>query len=162
MPRCYIALGSNLAAPGDQLAQACQALSELPGSTLVDCSSRYSSPPMAGMDQPDYLNAVAALDTELKPLALLDALQAIESAQGRERHTRWGARTLDLDLILYGDQRIDSERLTVPHYGMAERAFVLIPLFELAPDLILPGGTHLVTLLARCPPQPLFRVASAE
>ncbi|MBY6188329.1 2-amino-4-hydroxy-6-hydroxymethyldihydropteridine diphosphokinase [Marinobacter hydrocarbonoclasticus] len=157
MIRAYIALGSNLDAPAQQLDAALDALSRLPDTTLAGCSGFYTSPPMAGMDQPDYVNAVAALDTTLAPLALLDALQAIENEQGRERHTRWGARTLDLDMVLYGDQQLSTERLTVPHYGMAERAFVLIPLFELAPDLTLPDGRQLTTLLAQCPPQTLFR-----
>ncbi|ADN77413.1 2-amino-4-hydroxy-6-hydroxymethyldihydropteridin epyrophosphokinase [Ferrimonas balearica DSM 9799] len=156
MIRAYIALGSNLEAPAQQLQQALSALDELADTRLVACSSFYRSPPMAGMDQPDYLNAVAAIDTSLAPLALLDALQGIEQQQGRERHTRWGARTLDLDMVLYGDQAIEHERLTVPHYGMAERAFVLIPLFELAPQLTLPDGRQLATLLAQCPPQTLF------
>ncbi len=157
MIRAYVALGSNLDQPARQLEQALDALNTLPDTVLAGCSGFYTSPPMAGMDQPDYVNAVAALDTTLAPLALLDALQGIETRQGRERHARWGARTLDLDLILYGDQQLSSERLTVPHYGMAERAFVLIPLFELAPELTLPDGRQLTTLLAQCPPQPLFR-----
>lgn len=157
MIRAFVALGSNLDQPAQQLEQALAALNALPDTTLAGCSSFYTSPPMAGMDQPDYVNAVAALDTTLAPLALLDALQGIETRQGRERHTRWGARTLDLDMILYGDQQLSCERLTVPHYGMAERAFVLIPLFELAPDLTLPDGRQLTTLLAQCPPQTLFR-----
>ncbi|MBY5993659.1 2-amino-4-hydroxy-6-hydroxymethyldihydropteridine diphosphokinase [Ferrimonas balearica] len=158
MSRAFVALGSNLHDPQNQLRQAFDALAQLPDTTLVAHSSLYRSPPMAGMDQPEYLNAVAALDTALAPLALLDALQGIENAQGRERELRWGARTLDLDLLIYGDQAFESERLTLPHYGLAERAFVLIPLFELAPDLVLPDGRQLTTLLAQCPPQPLFRL----
>lgn len=154
--RSYIALGSNLAQPEQQLRQALLALAQLPQTSLVSHSQFYRSPPMAGMEQPDYCNAVAAIDTELAPIALLDALQQIERDQGRERHERWGARSLDLDMLLYGDQSIDHPRLTVPHYGMAERAFVLVPLFEIAPALQLPSGDALVSLLSQCPPQPLF------
>ncbi|WP_028117775.1 2-amino-4-hydroxy-6-hydroxymethyldihydropteridine diphosphokinase [Ferrimonas senticii] len=157
MVRCYIALGANLGAANEQLEQALAALAQLPHSRLVAQSQLYRSPPMAGMQQPDYCNAVAALDTTLAPLALLDALQQIENQQGRQRSERWGARTLDLDLLLYGDQQITEPRLTVPHYGMAERAFVLLPLFELAPQLSLPNGDSLISLLANCPAQPLTR-----
>ncbi len=153
--RAYVALGSNLAAPAAQLQRAMDALSQHPNITLQQQSQLYRSPPMAGMQQPDYCNAVVAIDTTLPPLALLDALQHIENQQGRERQQRWGARTLDLDLLLYGDQAFAHPRLTVPHYGIAERAFVLIPLFEIAPTLQLPSGTALVSLVAQCPPQPL-------
>ncbi|QIZ77684.1 2-amino-4-hydroxy-6-hydroxymethyldihydropteridine diphosphokinase [Ferrimonas lipolytica] len=155
MIRCYIALGANLAQPDQQLRQALQALAQLPQTSLVSHSQLYRSPPMAGMVQPDYCNAVAAIDTALSPIALLDHLQQLEHNQGRERHSRWGARTLDLDILLYGDQQIESERLTVPHYGIAERIFVLLPLFELAPALLLPDGKPLVSLVSNCPPQPL-------
>ncbi|SHI22734.1 2-amino-4-hydroxy-6-hydroxymethyldihydropteridine diphosphokinase [Ferrimonas marina] len=157
MIRCYVGMGSNLGDSVAHLDQALSALAQLPDSQLVDSSSYYRSPPMAGMEQPDYTNAVAVLDTQLKPLALLDALQGIETQQGRQRLERWGARTLDLDLLLYGDTTLCTERLTLPHYGMAERAFVLIPLFELAPELALPDGRQLTTLLAQCPAQPLYR-----
>ncbi|WP_417349522.1 2-amino-4-hydroxy-6-hydroxymethyldihydropteridine diphosphokinase [Ferrimonas sp.] len=152
-----VALGSNLGDSPAILAEALQAIHRLPGTKVVRASSLYTSPPMAGMQQPDYCNAVAAVETDLAPLALLDALQAIELAQGRERHERWGARTLDLDLIGFGDQCIDSERLTVPHYGVAERAFVLLPLFEIAPGYQFADGRQLTTLLAACPPQTLYR-----
>ncbi|MFI3245931.1 MAG: 2-amino-4-hydroxy-6-hydroxymethyldihydropteridine diphosphokinase [Ferrimonas sp.] len=153
--RAYVALGSNLAAPAAQLQRAMAALSQHPHMALQQQSQLYRSPPMAGMQQPDYCNAVVAIDTTLLPLALLDALQQIEQQQGRERQQRWGARTLDLDLLLYGDQTVAHPRLTIPHYGMAERAFVLIPLFEIAPALQLPSGTALASLVAQCPPQPL-------
>ncbi|QSX40108.1 2-amino-4-hydroxy-6-hydroxymethyldihydropteridine diphosphokinase [Shewanella cyperi] len=147
MTRVYIALGANLAEPKQQLDRACAALSALaaPGSFRV--SSYYASRPMGEVAQPDYVNAVASLETELAPLALLDALQAIELDQGRERLLRWGPRTLDLDLLLYGDITMDSERLTLPHYGMKQRSFVLVPLHELTPDLVLPCGTSLGDLV---------------
>lgn len=103
---------------------------------------------MGPQDQPDYINAVAKIHTELSPLALLDCTQAIEQNQGRERkEERWGPRSLDLDIVLYGNEVIDSERLTIPHYGMKVREFVLYPLFEIAPQLQLPDGTELLALL---------------
>ncbi|MFZ2289414.1 MAG: 2-amino-4-hydroxy-6-hydroxymethyldihydropteridine diphosphokinase [Halopseudomonas yangmingensis] len=151
MITCYIGLGSNQQEPLFQLQQACQALAELPDSRLLACSSAYSSSPLGPQDQPDYLNAVACLQTRLEPLALLDALQAIEQHQGRIRKDqRWGPRTLDLDLLLYGDQQIEHARLQVPHYHMHTRDFVLRPLLELQPDLHLPDGSNLQQFLAHC------------
>jgi 2-amino-4-hydroxy-6-hydroxymethyldihydropteridine diphosphokinase len=152
MERAYIALGSNLATPVEQLHAALRALAELPGSRLAAVSSFYASDPLGPPDQPRFVNAVAALDTELAPLALLDALQAIEREQGRVRKAeRWGPRTLDLDILLFGDRQLSGERLTVPHYHMHARAFVLYPLAEIAPDLRLPDGRALNELLAACP-----------
>lgn len=156
MIRTYIALGANLAAPVQQLQRAITALSELTACRLVACSPLYGSRPMGPADQPDYVNAVVCLDTHLAPHALLDALQQIELAQGRVRKAeRWGPRTLDLDLLLYADQCIQDDRLTVPHYGMKQRAFVLIPLQDVAPDLILPCGTPLADLVSQCDRQDL-------
>ena len=150
--RCYIGLGANLAQPLAQLQQAVTALRLLPASQLVAVSSFYGSKPMGPQDQPDYVNAVAALDTELPAEALLDALQQIEQQQGRQRKDeRWGPRTLDLDILLYGDDIINSERLTVPHYGLKQREFVLYPLAEIAPNLSLPDGTVLSSLLEQVP-----------
>lgn len=135
--RVYIGLGSNLADPAAQLQAAVTALTSLPGSTLIAVSSVYASLPLGPSDQPDYLNAVAALDTSLEPLQLLDHLQQIELQQGRQRKTeRWGPRTLDLDILLYGDASIHSTHLQVPHPRMAERAFVLVPLAEIAPQRV--------------------------
>lgn len=147
MTRVFVALGANLAEPESQLNRACEALLSLaaPGSFRV--SPYYASKPMGEVVQPDYVNAVACLDTELAPLALLDALQAIEAEQGRERLVRWGARTLDLDLLLYGNEVMHSERLTLPHYGMKERSFVLVPLADLEPELILPCGASVSSLI---------------
>lgn len=144
MIRVYLALGSNLAQPLDQVNAALAALAALPQTQLVTCSSFYRSMPLGPQDQPDYLNAVVALDTTLAPEALLDATQAIEQQQGRVRKAeRWGPRTLDLDMLLYGDQVINTPRLTVPHYDMMNREFMLYPLAEIAPDLIFPDGTVL-------------------
>lgn len=148
--RAFIGLGSNLQGPEAQLRHALEALSALPESQLLGVSRLYRSAPMGPQDQPDYINAVALIDTALEPHALLDALQAIENAQGRVRERRWGERTLDLDLLIYGGEVIAGERLTVPHPGLAERNFVLYPLAELAPDLTLPDGRELSALLAAC------------
>jgi 2-amino-4-hydroxy-6-hydroxymethyldihydropteridine diphosphokinase len=151
MERVYIGLGSNLADPAEQLRNAVQALAQLPHSRLVGVSAFYQSDSLLP-GQPRYTNAVAALDSDLAPLALLDALQGIENGQGRERLERWGPRTLDLDILLFGDRLIDEPRLKVPHYQIQERAFVLYPLAELAPaDLRLADGRTLHDLLAACP-----------
>lgn len=150
MIRAYIGLGSNLADPASQVRDAFRALAQLPGSHLAGQSPLYRSAPVGPQDQPDFINAVAALDTTLPPLALLDALQALEQAAGRERLRHWGERTLDLDLLLYGSQQISTPRLTVPHPHMLERAFVLVPLAALAPDVRLPGGQPITPYLAQC------------
>ena len=152
MERVYIGLGSNLATPLEQLRSALTALTALPQTQLIAQSSFYASDPLGPADQPRYVNAVAALDTELSPLALLDALQTIELEQGRTRKAeRWGPRTLDLDILLFGERQLDEPRLTVPHYHMHARAFVLYPLAEIAPDLQLPDGRALTELLDACP-----------
>ncbi|WP_153446035.1 2-amino-4-hydroxy-6-hydroxymethyldihydropteridine diphosphokinase [Vibrio algicola] len=144
----YIAIGSNLADPVAQAKLAIEALKQHPDLELVACSSLYSSTPMGPQNQPDYINAVAQVRTRLSPLDLLDCTQAIEQQQGRVRkEERWGPRSLDLDILLYANQTIDTPRLTVPHYGIKIREFVLYPLFEIAPDLHLPDGTELAKLL---------------
>lgn len=143
-----VGLGSNLDDPIAQIRRACAALANLPESRLLATSSLYRTPPMGPPDQPDYVNAAALLETRLAPLALLDALQAIEAAQGRVRAERWGPRTLDLDLLLYGEARIETPRLTVPHPGLPERDFVLVPLREVAgDDLPVPGHGRLGDLI---------------
>ncbi len=161
MSEVFIAIGSNLADPLGQARRAISAMAALPETELQQASSFYSSRPMGPADQPDYVNAVARLTTRLAPLALLDQLQKIELEQGRVRKDeRWGPRTLDLDLLLYGDRVINHERLIVPHYGMQEREFVLLPLAEIAPALVLPCGTPLAQLVARCPRNGLTIIAS--
>lgn len=140
MITAYIALGSNLNTPIEQLNAALKAIGQLPRSQLKAVSNFYQSQPLGPQDQPDYVNAVATLETTLSPLDLLDELQRIENEQGRVRLRRWGERTLDLDILLYGDEVIQHERLTVPHYDMHNREFVIVPLAEIAPDLILPNG----------------------
>ncbi len=152
MERVYIGLGSNLATPHAQLRSALAALAALPQTHLAAQSSLYASDPLGPADQPRYVNAVAALDTDLSPLALLDALQTIELEQGRTRKAeRWGPRTLDLDILLFGERQLNEPRLTVPHYHMHARAFVLYPLAEIAPALRLPDGRALSELLSACP-----------
>jgi len=152
MERVYIGLGSNLAEPLQQLRGALAALAHLPHTALAQTSSFYSSDPLGPADQPRYVNAVAALDTHLEPLQLLDALQAIELTQGRERKDeRWGPRTLDLDILVFGNRLLNEPRLQVPHYHMHARPFVLYPLAELAPDLHLADGRLLSDLLLVCP-----------
>ncbi len=162
MERVYIGLGSNLAEPLRQLQAALAAIAELPHSQLATTSSFYASDPLGPPDQPRYVNAVAALDTALTPLELLDALQRIEQEQGRVRKAeRWGPRTLDLDILLFGNRLLGEERLTVPHYHMHARAFVLYPLAEIAPtDLQLPDGRSLEQLLAACPFEGLERLVT--
>lgn len=156
--RAYIGVGSNL----DPLANVTSALAELdeiPATRCVLRSSLYRSAPMGPTDQPDYINAVAGLDTDLSAPELLRALQEIEARHGRERGpVRWGPRTLDLDLLLYGDRRIDTPELMVPHPGLHERPFVLYPLAEIAAEARVPGRGSLAELLAACPPAGLSRL----
>jgi len=156
----YIGLGSNLSQPRLQLENARQAMQSLASTREIVCSSYYRSAPMGPADQPDYVNAVAALETALDPLELLHALQAIENAQGRVRTgQRWGARTLDLDILLYGDEIIDHPELKVPHPGISQREFVLYPLQEIAPEnLVIPGLGSLAELVASCPTRGLNRI----
>ena len=144
----YIAIGSNLASPLEQVNAAVQAIGEIPDSRIVAVSSFYRTPPLGPQDQPDYLNAAVALDTALAPEALLDHTQRIELQQGRVRKAeRWGPRTLDLDIMLFGDEVINTERLTVPHYDMKNRGFMLWPLWEVAPELTFPNGESLQAIL---------------
>ncbi|MBM3070551.1 2-amino-4-hydroxy-6-hydroxymethyldihydropteridine diphosphokinase [Enterobacter sp. RHBSTW-00994] len=150
MTLAWIAIGSNLASPLEQVNAAVQALSEIPQSRVVTVSSFYRTPPLGPQDQPDYLNAAVVLETALDADTLLDHTQRIELQQGRVRKAeRWGPRTLDLDIMLFGDQTIHTERLTIPHYDMKNRGFMLWPLFEVAPDLRFPDGDSLKTVLDR-------------
>lgn len=138
----YIGLGSNLSQPIKQVQAAISEIEKIVQSNIVKVSSLYLSKPMGPQDQDDYINAVLAIETTLTPLELLNTLQNIENKAGRVRkENRWGARILDLDIILFGNEIINTERLVVPHYGMKEREFVLIPLAEIAADLILPANT---------------------
>src|SRR6187431_721969 len=159
MALAYIGLGSNLEDPLAQITHAFDELAEIAQTALLERSAIYSSQAI-GPEQPDYINAVALLDTHLEPLALLTALQAIEQAHQRLRIQHWGPRTLDLDLLLYGDQSINLERLTVPHPYLTQRSFVLYPLADITPNLHLPDGTPLADLLSRCPADGLVRLPS--
>lgn len=144
MATVYVALGSNLDDPLAQLTQAVDSLKKFAKNLKV--SPFYGSKPLGPQDQPDYVNAVVKFETELEPLVLLDALQAIENQQGRVRLRRWGERTLDLDILLYDNVQLQTERLTLPHYDMHNREFVIVPLYDLSPELILPDGTSLTKL----------------
>ncbi len=147
MALVYIGLGSNLSDPKQQIQIALEALTQLKCSEVTLVSSLYFSRPMGPQDQPDYMNAVVAITTTLAPLILLDELQAIENKSGRVRKdNRWGARILDLDILLYDNEVISNERLTVPHYGLELREFVLLPLVEISPTLSLPNGKSVLSL----------------
>ncbi|CAN5665868.1 MAG: 2-amino-4-hydroxy-6-hydroxymethyldihydropteridine diphosphokinase [Gammaproteobacteria bacterium] len=146
----YIGLGSNLADPGAQVTQGLLAVARLPETRIVAQSSFYRSAPMGPPDQPDYINAVTAIETAQTAYVLLASLQAVEARHGRARGVRWGPRTLDIDILLYGAERITGPGLTVPHPGLSERAFVLYPLYEIAPELEVPGLGPLAGLLRHC------------
>ncbi|PCM43096.1 2-amino-4-hydroxy-6-hydroxymethyldihydropteridine diphosphokinase [Marinobacter sp. ANT_B65] len=147
----FIGLGSNLQEPAAQLARAVAELAALPETTLVSQSPFYASRPVGPQDQPDYINGAVWLSTGLDPHILLNQLQAIEQAHGRERLRRWGPRTLDLDMLVFGDCVLDDDRLTVPHRELPNRDFALQPLLDLKPDLRLPDGTTIASLRAQCP-----------
>ncbi|OAE07373.1 MULTISPECIES: 2-amino-4-hydroxy-6-hydroxymethyldihydropteridine diphosphokinase [unclassified Pantoea] len=150
MTRVFLALGSNLADPLHQIDAALSALDALPDTQRVATSAFYRTPPYGPPDQPDYLNAAVALDTALSAEALLDQTQRIEQEHGRVRKAeRWGPRTLDIDIMLFGTASLNSDRLTVPHYDLLNRAFMLVPLLEIAPDLSLPDGRSLKPILAQ-------------
>ena len=157
----YVALGSNLDDPTAQVGRALAALAQLRDSRRIACSSLYRSRPLGPVEQPDFVNAVAALLTRLDPTALLSALKATEERLGRERPpVRWGPRRIDLDLLVYGTARIDEPGLQVPHPGIAERNFVLVPLAEIAPDLDVPGLGRVSALLRRLDPASVERIAA--
>jgi len=143
----FIGLGSNLSDPQTQIVKALDAIGQIDDCSIEAVSSLYFSRPMGPQDQPDYMNAVLSLNTSLPALLLLDALQTIENSSGRVRKDdRWGARILDLDILLYGSDVINIERLTIPHYGLKLREFVLLPLAEIAPTLYLPDGDSISEL----------------
>lgn len=152
MIQTFIGLGANLGNSHATLAQAAQKLERLAGTGQVRRSHIYRSAPLGPQDQPDYLNAVIALGTELEPIMLLDALQAIEQQAGRERKVHWGPRTLDLDILIYGSISMDSARLTLPHPGIFERNFVLRPMADLVDGRWqFPDGSTLAERLDTCP-----------
>lgn len=159
MITAYIGLGANLDDPAAQVELALSELARLPQSRLAARSSLYASAPVGYAEQPDFINAVAALETELSPRALLDAMLGIEHHHGRNRTFRNAPRTLDLDLLLYGDAHFHEENLTLPHPRMHERAFVLLPLLEIAPELAIPGLGRADQLLSLCGDQSVHRYA---
>lgn len=150
MVTAYIGLGGNLGEAAETVQRGAEALNRHPDIERMVLSSLYGSKPMGPQDQPDYVNGVARVETTCSPLVLLDLLQEIENAYGRVRdpNKHWGERTLDLDLLLYGDEVIDHPRLQVPHPWLTRRNFVVIPLHEIEPQLILPSGEHLEDCLA--------------
>ena len=157
--RAYVALGSNLDDPAAQVRAGAQALGKLPGTRLVRCSSLYRTAPVGITEQPDFINAVCAVDTGLPAATLMQALLDIERAHGRQRDIPGGPRTLDLDLLLYGELVCHEPGLTLPHPRLHERAFVLYPLSEIAPGLSIPGRGQVEILRAGCAGQAIERLA---
>lgn len=155
----YVGIGSNLDNPLEHVCRAFDDLAAIEGVSLCARSALYRSAPMGPQDQPDFVNAAALLQTHLPPLDLLQALLGVEQAHGRVRcGAHWGPRTLDLDLLLYADRQIDMAQLTVPHPGLSARAFVLYPLRDITPDLIIPAKGRLRDLCAQCPDAGLERL----
>jgi len=154
----YIGLGSNLDQPERQVLEAMAELEQLPDTCQVKKSSLYRSAPVGPQDQPDFINAVVQLETELSAQSLLEQLQQLEHKHGRVRTQHWGPRTLDLDLLLYGNMIIKTEKLTVPHPHMAARSFVLYPLLEIAPELAIPELGRVSELYQCVQMQPPARV----
>jgi 2-amino-4-hydroxy-6-hydroxymethyldihydropteridine diphosphokinase len=158
--KAFIGLGANLGDREAQVRRAFATLAELPGTSLLAASSIYRSAPVGVGAQPDFINAVAAIETLLAPRALLEALLAAERRFGRRRDFPGAPRTLDLDLLLYGERVIDEPGLVVPHPRMHERAFVLAPLAEIAPDAVVPGRGPVRALLARCKDQKIEKIGA--
>jgi len=159
--RTYIGLGGNIGSVSETLTSALQTIAGLPGTRVVNCSGLYASPAWGGVPQPDYLNAVVAIDTELSAADLLRALLEIERQHGRNRDVgeRWGPRTLDCDILLYGMMEIDADDLQIPHPRLTERAFVVLPLYELCENLTIPGKGDLMPYLKHFTDSPIRRVA---
>ncbi len=157
MTLAYVGLGANLGKPRRQLLAALEELGRIPQTRVTARSSLYRSAPIGYPDQPDYVNAVAKLETGLRPEELFARLQEIERGHGRKRSFRNAPRSLDLDLLLYGGERIDTPALTVPHPRMHQRAFVLVPLLELDPSAVIPGRGNATELLRSCATQAVER-----
>ena len=143
----YLGLGSNMGETLESLRRAIEMLSQSPGVRVVSCSSVYSSEPVGYLDQAEFLNGVVKIETELDPRGLLELGRSIEDALGRERGIKWGPRTIDVDILLFDEERIASPELTIPHPRMKERIFVLVPLLEVAPDAQLPDGEQVKVLV---------------
>ncbi len=159
----WVGVGSNLEGPAEQVRMALGQLDRLPETRCLIRSSLYQNPPMGGLDQPDYVNAVAGLLTRLKPRELLNELQALERAAGRDRskEARWASRCLDLDLLTYGLATISDDELNVPHPGIPERNFVLLPLHEVAEHLCIPGIRSLSVAAQSCDREGLLAIADS-
>lgn len=147
----YLGLGSNLAEPRENIRRAVAALKQLTATRYVTDSGLYLSKPMGPQDQPDFINAVAQIETRLSPMDLFAALQQIETDMGRVEERRWGPRLIDLDILLFGERIVDEPQLQIPHAGLATREFVLYPLHRLNPQLVIPLHGKLATMLAQCP-----------
>ncbi|BCN92933.1 2-amino-4-hydroxy-6-hydroxymethyldihydropteridine pyrophosphokinase [Thiomicrorhabdus immobilis] len=147
--RVYIGLGSNLADPVEQLNIALESIASLPATQLIQTSSFYGSKPLGPQDQPDFINAVCEIQTELTPADLLKELQTIELEQGRIKKRHWGERLIDLDILLFGEEVIDTPDLIVPHSQITLRDFVLIPLAEIAPGLVIPQKGEISELISQ-------------
>lgn len=159
----FIGLGSNLQNPQSQITRALNKLQELPKTHVLVSSSLYISKPMGPAKQADFVNAVVKISTSLSPEELLIALQNIEQQHKRARSTqRWGPRTLDLDILLYGDVQMKTKNLQIPHSGIAEREFVLIPLQEIEADLIIPGKGALIELIEQLPNFQLTKIETTD
>lgn len=161
--QAYIGLGSNLKDPEKQICRALCTLRGMPDIELLQSSSLYKSRPMGPAEQPDFINAVAKVSTDLYPMELLTALQTIEQQHQRVRNTgHWGPRTLDLDILIYGNLEVDTEVLQIPHPGISEREFVLIPLQEIEENLIIPGKGSLRKLIEKLPQYRLTKMATPD
>lgn len=147
MAIAYIALGSNLNNPVKQVQNALRFIADIEKTQLIAESSLHETAPLGPQDQPNYINQVIAVETQLTPHALLQALLAIEKSMGRVRDVRWGPRIIDCDILLFGREIIATDDLVIPHPEMTKRAFVLYPLAEIAPDLVLPSGETVQMLL---------------
>lgn len=158
----YIGLGSNLGTRQHHLHQALHALQQHPAIAVTTCSSVYESAPLAELEQPSYLNAVAELKTKLNPWSLLRAIQNIELENGRIRNERWAPRTLDLDILLFADWSFSDQLLILPHPGVYMRNFVLMPLMEIAPGLLFPDQTTVKQRAQECPQDPICKLAADE
>jgi 2-amino-4-hydroxy-6-hydroxymethyldihydropteridine diphosphokinase len=158
----FVALGSNLVDPPAQVRRALATLATLPETRFVRRSSFYRNPPAGYLDQPEFVNAVASIETRLTPRDLLEQLLVIERAHGRVRDFPNAPRTLDLDILLYGERTVREPGLTIPHPRMLERAFVLVPLAEIAPDAVVPGGGRIADLAAKLDASGLVKLPDTD
>jgi len=152
MKTVFLGLGSNLEQPILQIQEAVDRIRDIPGVTVQKLSSMYRSPPMGPQEQPDFVNAVAVIETNLSAKELLVFLQRIEDTQERDRSVeRWGPRTIDLDILLFGDESVETAELTIPHKGVKQRPFFVYPIAEIAENLVFPDGENIIDVKSRCP-----------